>query len=121
MGFESLRFINESIQVIFDELPIIEKIPGCPKGFIWQEAKYQITELVSEWHDYRRRGRMARNMAPNHAAIAERRGSWGVGQDYYRVITEGERIFDIYFDRAPKGSGNRKGEWFLYRELIKTS
>jgi hypothetical protein len=60
---------------------------------------------------------MAQNMQPAHAAAAERRGSWGVGRDYYRVRTAGGRLFDIYFDRAPKDAGHRKGAWFLYREL----
>jgi hypothetical protein len=72
---------------------------------------------MSEWHDYQRRGRMARNMKPAHATIAERRGSWGVGQDYYRIKTDRDRIFDIYYDRAPKDANRRKGHWFVYREL----
>jgi hypothetical protein len=72
---------------------------------------------LSEWRDYQRRGRMARNMKPEHAAAAERRGSWGVGQFYFRVRTRNDKIFEIYYDRAPKDVDNRKGEWFLYREL----
>jgi len=60
---------------------------------------------------------MSRNMRPEHAATAERRGSWGVGQDYYRVRTEDGRIFDLYYDRAPKDAGRRKGAWFLEKEL----
>jgi hypothetical protein len=60
---------------------------------------------------------MTSNMRPEHAAVAERRGSWGVGRDYYRVLTDSGRIFDIYYDRAPKDAGRRKGAWFLYREL----
>ena len=60
---------------------------------------------------------MARNMQTGRAATAERRGSWGVGEFYYRVRTERERIFDIYYDRSPKDVNRRKGEWFLFREL----
>jgi hypothetical protein len=78
---------------------------------------FEIVEILSEWHEYKRRGRMARNMSPEHAAVAESRGSWGVGQDYYRVRTTDGRIFDIYYDRAPKDVNHRKGGWFLYREL----
>jgi hypothetical protein len=111
------RFINESIEAIFFNAPLLEKKPGCPNVFIWRDISYQVREVISEWHDYRRHGRMARNMQPKHAAIAETRGSWGVGQDYYRVKTESGLIFDIYYDRAPKDSDNRKGEWFIYREL----
>jgi len=60
---------------------------------------------------------MARNMQPQHAAVASGRGSWGVGRDFFRVRVEGGRVFDIYYDRAPKGSEARKGAWFLYREV----
>jgi len=60
---------------------------------------------------------MARNMQPQHAAVAAGRGSWGVGRDYFRVRVESGQVFDIYYDRAPKGSDARKGTWFLYREV----
>ena len=40
------------------------------------------------------------------------------GQDYYLVETEDGRFFVIYYDRAPKGSDQRKGEWFIEREYI---
>jgi len=112
-----IRFIQEQVEVIFDSPPLLEKKPGCPDGFIWQGETYQITELLSEWHNYKRRGRMARNMRPTHAETAESKGSWGVGQDYYRVGTDHNRVFDLYFDRAPKDASNRKGAWFLFQEL----
>lgn len=117
MTFVPLRFIGEPVDVHFNELPTLEKIPGCPDEFSWRGERFRIIEQVGEWHDYRRRGRMASNMTPGHAAIAERRGSWGVGQDYYRVRTDCGRIFEIYYDRAPKDVGDRKGGWFLYREV----
>ena len=64
---------------------------------------------------------MARNMRPDHALAAARRGSWGVGRDYFRVrtgVTAGDgRIFDIYYDRSPKTASERKGMWFLFREM----
>jgi hypothetical protein len=31
--------------------------------------------------------------------------------------TAGQRVFDLYYDRAMKNVDRRKGEWFLYREL----
>lgn len=118
MEFKPIRFINEPIEVEFDQAPLLEKKPGCPKRFRWREQTYLILDLLSEWHDYGRRGRMARNMRPEHAASAGLRGSWGVGQDYYRVRTSGERIFDLYYDRAPKDVDRRKGGWFLEKELV---
>jgi hypothetical protein len=116
MDLKPLRFIGESIQVQFDQSPMLEKKPGCPDQFVWRGDKYRIIEILNEWHDYNRRGRMAHNMRPEHAALATRRGSWGVGRDYYRVRTESSQVFDLYYDRAPK-KDNRKGTWFLYREI----
>jgi hypothetical protein len=120
MTLKPLRFIAEPIEAHFDEPPVLEKRPGCPDAFVWRDTRYKIVEKLSEWHDYRRRGRMAINMRPEHAAHAARRGSWGVGRDYFRVRVEGDRIFDLYFDRAPKDVDRRKGGWFLYRELEET-
>ena len=120
MGFEPLRFIGEQIDVEFDQAPMLEKKPGCPDRFLWHGQTYSVRELLSEWHDYRRRGKMAVNMRPEHAAAAQRRGSWGVGRDYYRVRTDTGQVFDIYYDRAPKGINQRKGTWVLYREMSST-
>jgi hypothetical protein len=110
-------FIAEEITAAFNERPMLEKKPGCPDRFVWREETFEVVEMLHEWHDYKRRGRMARNMQPQHASVAEQWGSWGVGRDYYRVRTAEGRIFELYFDRAPKGSDERKGAWFLYREL----
>ena len=117
MEIKPLRFISEPVDVYFDQPPLLEKKPGPPAAFAWRGERYQIIEVLSEWHDYRRRGRMARNMQPQHATAAARRGSWGVGQDYFRVRTSNGRIFDLYYDRAPKDVDQRKGSWFLDKEL----
>jgi hypothetical protein len=111
------RFIGEEVTAEFDTPPMLEKKPGCPDRFVWREEVYEIVEMLHEWHDYRRRGRMARNMQPQHLQVAEQRGSWGVGRDYFRVKVADGRTFELYYDRAPKGTDNRKGAWFLYREL----
>jgi hypothetical protein len=117
MKFKPKSFIFEQIDVNYDVKPTLEKKPGCPSGFTWKKESYKIVDRISEWHDYSRRGRMSRNMQPQHARVAEKRGSWGVGLDYYRVRTKCGRIFDIYYDRSPKDVDNRKGAWFLYQEL----
>ena len=72
---------------------------------------------LSEWTDFTRRGRMARNMQPAHAEVAARRGSLGVGRFYYRVRVEEGKVFDLYYDRAVKNVDDRLGHWFLYREI----
>lgn len=112
-----LRFLGESVEVDFDRPPALEKRPGCPDAFVWRGQRYQIIEKLNEWHDYGRRGRMAVNMRPDHAARATQRGSWGVGRDYFRVRVESGQIFDLYYDRAPRDADRRKGGWFLFREL----
>jgi Domain of unknown function (DUF6504) len=117
MELRSLRFIDETIEVHFVVPPAFEKRPDCPAAFTWRGDFYGVTELLSEWRDYGRRGRMATNMRPEHAEIAAERGSWGVGRFFFRVRTDVGSIFDLYYDRAPKGTANRKGGWFLYREL----
>lgn len=117
MDVKPLRFIGERVEALFDREPLPEKRAGCPSALAWRGDRYGIVRVVSEWHDYARRGRAAHNMRPSHAAAAERRGSWGVGRDYYRVVTDSGRIFDIYYDRAPASALDRKGAWFLLREL----
>jgi hypothetical protein len=117
MEYRPLRFVGEEIAVQFDEGPTVAKMPGCPSGFIWREQAYRVREMLSEWHNYERRGRMSRNMTPRHLATASLRGSWGVGRDYYRVRTDAGQVFDLYYDRAPKDPADREGRWFLYREM----
>lgn len=121
MDFQPLRFIDEPIEVQFAQPPVFEKHPPCPDGFLWHGETFMIVELLSEWRDYQRRGRMAVNMRPEHASIAAERGSWGVGRFYFRVRTAAGPIFDLYYDRAPKGASQRKGAWFLFRELEEPS
>ncbi|NDJ76583.1 MAG: hypothetical protein GYB65_10025 [Chloroflexi bacterium] len=112
------RFIGEPITVEYDQPPALEKKPGPPDRLVWRGDTYHVVAVQREWHDYRRRGRMARNMQPQHARVAQRRGSWGVGRDYYRVRTEEGEIFDIYYDRAPASADDRKGGWYLYRQVV---
>ena len=115
--YTPLHYIDESIEPLFDKAPALEKKPGCPNGFMWRGETHRIAEMLSEWHDTERRGRAAKNMRPTHAARAATRGSWGVGRDWFRVRTAESRLFDLYYDRAPKGSDQRKGEWRLVKEM----
>jgi hypothetical protein len=112
-----IRFIDDEVEVEFDRPPALSKKPGPPDRFRWDCEKFHISELVSAWSDYGRRGDMARNMAPAHLEAAQRRGSWGVGRFYFRVRTMEGRAFDLYYDRAPREAGDRAGLWVLWREL----
>jgi hypothetical protein len=117
MKLVPLHFISEPIEVHFAKPPALEKSPGPPDAFTWRGQEYRVIQLLSEWVDFRRRGRMARNMQPQHAAVASRRGSWGVGKFYFQIRTDSGQIFELYYDRAPKDVSHRKGDWFLFQEL----
>ncbi len=112
-----VQFIDDEVNVRHRRPPTLEKKPEAPEEFDWRGVTFHVAEVLSTWVDYERRGREARNMAPPHAEVALRRGSWGVGRYYFRIRTEDGRAFDLYYDRAPGRAGDRKGHWFLYREL----
>ena len=116
-AYQFIRFIDEPIQVEFKTELILQKSPPCPHSFLWDEEEFTIIQLISSWQDFSRRGRMVRNMSTAHATTASRRGSWGVGRFYFRVLTQSKRIFDLYYDRSPKDTSDRMGSWFLLAEL----
>jgi hypothetical protein len=116
-GWRPIAFIDEAIGAAFDQPPTLSKKPGPPDRFEWRGQLFPVREVVEQWFSYERRGRMQRNMAPEHAETAARRGSWGVGRFFFRVRVEGGRVFDLYYDRAPQGADDRLGKWILWREL----
>ena len=115
-----MEFYVDEIEVRFDREPVVQKRPGLPAAFTWRGWEYVIVELLQEWHDYRKRGKTKMLYEKERGAYwvksAQRRGSWGVGRDFYRVRTESGEIFDIYYDRAPQG-GEKIGQWILSRRL----
>lgn len=112
------RFIGEEIMVDYDTPLVVVKKPRCPDRFTWGNEQFEVAELVSEWRDYGRRGRMASNMRPTNIRRAKTRGSWGVGRYYFQVRTTNDREFVFYYDRAPKGRDQREGSWHLDREFL---
>jgi hypothetical protein len=112
-----LKFIGQEIHAHYETPPLLTKKPDPPNEFVWAGKNYRVISVISRWADYHRRGRMARNMQPAHLETATARGSWGVGRFYFRVQVEGGRVFDLYYDRAPKCAGDRSGHWFLWREM----
>jgi hypothetical protein len=113
------RFIDEPIQVRFNESPAYEKAPPGPDGFEWRGVVYTVVQLLEEWHDFTRRGRYDRNMAPGHGSRASIHGSWGVGKYKFHVVADTGQIFELVYDRAPEDCSDRKGNWFLMGERIK--
>jgi hypothetical protein len=116
------RFIGVSVQVAYDRPPALEKRPGPPDGFTWEERTYRVVDVLREWHDYRQRGKSkafyTKERGSFRAKAAERQGTWGVGRDYYRVRTDTEEVFDLYYDRSPRGPGGSKGSWFLLQQIL---
>jgi hypothetical protein len=117
MEYVPIHFLDQPIEPIFDVPPAREKTPDCPNGFVWEDRTYRITEMLSSWSDFTRRGKMARNMRPSRAEAASSRGSLNVGRFYFRVLTDSNQVFDIYYDRAMKNVDDRKGQWFVFREM----
>jgi hypothetical protein len=113
-----LQFIDRPVEVRFDNPPLYSKSPPCPQGFLWEGQWFPIIREVNAWTDFERRGKMKRNMQPQHAARAAGTGSWGVGRFYFRVETDKGRVFDLYFDRAPRDVDDRNGNWFLLGERV---
>jgi hypothetical protein len=115
-----MEFFAEEIEVRFEREPLLEKRPGLPAAFTWRSREYVIVQLIREWHDYRRRGRTRNFYEKERGSYwvksAQRRGSWGVGRDFYRVLTDSGDVFDIYYDRAPQGR-DKIGQWILSRRL----
>lgn len=113
----SIHFLDEPIEVEFNSPPAYEKSPPCPDRFVWSGKTYTVVEKLSEWKDFGRRGRSARNMQPAHAMAAASRGSLNVGRFFFRVRVGTGRCFDLYYDRAMKSIDERKGQWFVYWEV----
>ena len=84
---------------------------------MWEKQTYFIIEKLSEWTDFTRRGRAARNMRPSHAEAATDRGSLNVGRFFFRVRVNTGQVFDLTYDRAMKNVDERKGQWLVYREM----
>ena len=112
-----INFISEPVNVDFSSPPAHSKNPHCPDRFYWRDHEWRIIACISEWKDFTRRGRMAKNMQPHHSRVASERGSWGVGRFYFDVHTQNGRCFRLYFDRAPEDSADRTGRWILLAEL----
>ena len=119
MEGKALSFISERVEPLFEEGSGFEKRPLCPSGFEWRGHTYRIEECSREWRDYARRGKMAHNMRTSHLESAQKRGSRGVGRYYFRVRIDDGRVFDLYYDRAPRDTQDRKGSWHLLREMAR--
>ncbi|HAF61728.1 MAG TPA: hypothetical protein DCK95_05330 [Anaerolineaceae bacterium] len=116
----NIRFIGESIEVCYDHGIMKLKSPPCPDRFYWRSTQYTVTQLVQQWSDFSRKGRMKRNMSEAHRIKAERTGSWGVGRFFFRVKVNTGQDFTIYYDRSPQ-SAQKDRSWMLFQENLDSS
>lgn len=110
-------FIGEPVEPFYPAPPQCVKSPVCPAGFIWRGEAHPVAELLAEWKDFTRRGRLARSMQPAHLRRALRFGSRGAGRFCFRVRTDAGRVFDLYYDRSGRDADGQAGHWFLFREF----
>jgi len=110
----NVQFVGEKITISPSNEQLYKKSPNCPLSFTWRGISFPIVRQISAWQDFARRGRMQKNMRPNHALRALRKGSWGVGRFFFQVETSDGKICVIYYDRSPENVFNRQGNWFLF-------
>ena len=106
MRTEPVTFIHEPIEAMFIEPPLLPKHPPCPDAFLWRDEHYRVVEQLEMWQDFKFRKK----------GYTLRHATWGVGRFYFCVRVADGRIFEIYYDRAPKGAGDRDGHWVLVGE-----
>ncbi len=90
------EFYSEKIEVIRDEKT------KSPVSFVWKNGEYKIKEVIAGWPDY----------SFSKSGAKTRRWWQRRHRNYYRVLTDKEEVFEIYFDRASK-----EKEWILYAKL----
>jgi hypothetical protein len=89
-------FYSEKIEVIRDGET------KNPVSFVWRNKEYKIKEVIASWPDY---------SFPKSGAKTKK---WWQRKhrNYYRVLTEEDFVFEIYFDR-----GAKEPKWILYAKL----
>jgi hypothetical protein len=111
-------FISAVIEALFHREPAIKKRAGPPDAFVWDGRRFEVVEVLSEWHDYDKRREIGETRR-SQSQLYRQRGSWGLGRDWYRVQTGEGRLFDLYYERRPR-SRTVIGSWVLYCELDET-
>ncbi len=79
-----------------------EGVPAKPVSFIWRKKEYRILAVKHSWHDWG----FARS-APKKDWRTRRHRS------YFHVQVDDRRVFEIYLDRARRGSPM----WILHKIL----
>lgn len=93
-----MMFICEKIKVVRSE-------EGMPREFIWNAERYLILKVEKRWQEYG----LPQSGSPKRQVWRLRRH-----RNYFQVLTEGGRRFQIYLDR---GSTGAQQEWILGQEF----
>ena len=90
------EFHSDVIEVIRDEKT------RNPVSFVWKEKEYKIKEIIAFWPDF------------SYPKTGSKGKRWWQRKhrNYYRILTEGNEVFEIYFDRGAKVE-----KWILYTKL----
>jgi len=90
------EFYSDEIDVTVDEKT------RNPTSFIWKDREHKVKEVIAFWPDF------------SYSEFGAKRKRWWhrKHRNYYRVLTEEEEVFEIYFDR-----GSKKEAWVLYTKL----
>ena len=90
------EFISDEIEVTRDERT------RSPISFTWREKEYRIKEVIAFWPDF------------SHSESGSKGKRWWQRRhrNYYRILTDEEEVFEIYFDRGAKTE-----VWILYTRL----
>ncbi|MCK4385061.1 MAG: hypothetical protein KAW52_02235 [candidate division Zixibacteria bacterium] len=90
------EFHSDKIELIQDEKT------KNPVSFVWRDKEYKIKEVIAFWPDY------------SYSKSGAKRNRWWQRRhrNCYRVLTDEDEVFEIYFDR-----GSKEEEWILYTKL----
>ena len=75
------RFISVEIDAVFDKEPVIKKRAGPPDAFWWGDERFEVREVIAEWHDYDKKRREAGETRRSQVQLNRQHGSWGTGRD----------------------------------------
>jgi hypothetical protein len=90
------EFYSDEIEVMKDQEN------KNPVSFIWRGKEYKIKEVIAFWPEF------------SQSKSGAKRTRWWQRRhrNYYRVLTEEEEVFEIYYDR-----GAKRKVWILYTRL----
>lgn len=102
MNQSNKRFIGERLSSVETEMG------GRPMGFVWQNRKYRIVQVVREWHDF------------DFSPLAPRK-NWRTRRhrNYFHVRTDSGLCFELYCERGTKLDSAKR--WVLLSQLEEIS